>query len=156
MTRPRKSCSVRFNGLICGKSAFLLGGRSRGPRCAHLTLLFSRSAFHCSWWSFFIAFFIWFAIGPLLPYIRKDLGLTNQEIWTSSIAGVGSTILVRFALGPLCDVYGARVLFSIILCVASIPTALTGLIQDAKGLIILRSFIGIAGGSFVMCQYWTR
>ena len=46
-------------------------------------------AFHCSWCGFFIAFFIWFAISPLLPYIREDLGLTKQQIWSSSIAGVG-------------------------------------------------------------------
>ena len=112
-------------------------------------------AFHCSWWSFFIAFFIWFSIGPLLPYIKNDLGLSKREIWTSSIAGVGSTILCRFVLGPLCDIYGARVLFTVTLCIASIPTACTGLIQDATGLIVLRLFIGIAGGTFVMCQYWT-
>ena len=111
-------------------------------------------AFHCAWWSFFIAFFIWFAITPLLPSIRDDLGLTKKEIWTSSIAAVGTTILVRFLLGPLCDIYGPRVLFSIILCAASIPTACTGLINSAKDLVVVRSFIGIAGGTFVMSQYW--
>ena len=112
-------------------------------------------AFHCAWWSFFIAFFIWFAIAPLIPTIKDDLGLTADEIWTSSIAGVGSTIAVRFLLGPLCDKYGARVLFSIVLCGASIPTACTGLIQSAQGFILLRACIGVAGGTFVMCQYWT-
>ncbi|CAB9497981.1 affinity nitrate transporter 2 [Seminavis robusta] len=112
-------------------------------------------AFHCSWWSFFIAFFIWFAISPLLSEIRTDLGLTKKQVWTSSIAGVGTTIGVRFLLGPLCDKYGARVLFSAVLCFASIPTACTGLIRSARDLIVLRSFIGVAGGTFVMCQYWT-
>ena len=112
-------------------------------------------AFRTSWWAFFVAFFIWFSISPLLSEIRDDLGLTKQQIWTSSIAGVGGTIFVRFLVGPLCDVYGARVLFAICLCVASIPTALTGLVQSATGLWILRLFIGIAGGTFVMCQYWT-
>lgn len=112
-------------------------------------------AFHCSWLSFFIAFFVWFAITPLIPEIRKTLGLSNKEIWTSSIAGVGGTILVRFLLGPLCDIYGARTLFSVVLCLAAIPTALTGFVNDANSLAILRFFIGIAGGSFVMCQYWT-
>jgi NNP family nitrate/nitrite transporter-like MFS transporter len=112
-------------------------------------------AFHCAWWGFFIAFFIWFAIGPLLSEIKDDLGLTKQEVWTSSIVGVGSTIVLRFILGPLCDVYGARTLFAIVLCAASIPTACTGFIQTANGLVILRLFIGIAGGTFVMCQYWT-
>jgi len=45
-------------------------------------------AFHCSWWGFFIAFFIWFAIAPLLSEIKVTLGLTKQELWTSSIVGV--------------------------------------------------------------------
>jgi NNP family nitrate/nitrite transporter-like MFS transporter len=112
-------------------------------------------AFHCSWWGFFIAFFIWFAIAPLLGEIREDLNLTKQEIWTSSIVGVGGTILMRFVLGPLCDKFGARILFAIVLCIASIPTACTGLVTNATTLAILRLFIGIAGGTFVMCQYWS-
>mmetsp|Transcript_5317 Transcript_5317/g.7697 ORF Transcript_5317/g.7697 Transcript_5317/m.7697 type:complete len:476 (+) Transcript_5317:97-1524(+) len=112
-------------------------------------------AFHCSWWCFFIAFFIWFAIAPLLGEIKDELGLTKQEVWTSSIVGVGGTIFMRFVLGPACDKFGARILFAVVLCVASIPTACTGLVQDATGLAILRLFIGIAGGTFVMCQYWT-
>merc|ERR1712232_1084144 len=44
---------------------------------------------------------------------------------------------------------------AIILCAASIPTACTGLVNTAWGLAILRLFIGIAGGTFVMCQYWS-
>lgn len=101
-----------------------------------------------------MAFFNWFAISPLLPFIQTDLGLTKKDLWTSSIAAVGSTILVRFILGPLCDVYGPKVLFSISLCTTAIPTALTGLIQSKTDLIVLRCFIGIAGGTFVMSQYW--
>jgi hypothetical protein len=83
-------------------------------------------AFHCSWWSFFIAFFIWFAIAPLLSEIRDTLGITKEDVWTSSIVGVGGTIITRFILGPMCDKYGARILFTLVLCVASIPTACTG------------------------------
>ena len=111
-------------------------------------------AFHNSWWDFFIAFFIWFAAAPLLPEIRKTLGLTKFEVWSSSIASVAGTILLRFALGPLCDKFGSRVLFTAILCFASIPTALTGLVSNADGLIALRFFIGFGGSTFVMCQYW--
>lgn len=112
-------------------------------------------AFHCSWWGFFIAFFIWFAIAPLLSEIRDDLGLTKQEVWTSSIVGVAGTILMRFILGPACDKWGARIPMAAILCFASIPTALTGTVQNSTSLIILRLFIGSAGGTFVMCQYWS-
>lgn len=78
------------------------------------------------------------------------LDLSKEEIWTANIVGVGSTIMMRFILGPLCDKYGARKLFSIVLCLASIPTALTGTINSAAGLAILRFFIGLAGGTFVM------
>mmetsp|Transcript_19232 Transcript_19232/g.53602 ORF Transcript_19232/g.53602 Transcript_19232/m.53602 type:complete len:480 (+) Transcript_19232:344-1783(+) len=112
-------------------------------------------AFHCSWWGFFVAFFIWFAIAPLLSEIKVDLGLTKQEIWTSSIVGVGGTIFMRFILGPACDKWGARIPMAVILCFASIPTACTGLVKSATGLAVLRLFIGAAGGTFVMCQYWS-
>jgi NNP family nitrate/nitrite transporter-like MFS transporter len=112
-------------------------------------------AFHCSWWGFFIAFFIWFAPAPLLSEIRTTLGLSKQQIWTSNIVGVGGTIFMRFLLGPACDKYGARILFAVVLCVASIPTAMLGLVNSSTGLSVIRLFIGIAGGSFVMCQFWT-
>uniref|UniRef100_A0A7S3LCV2 Nitrate/nitrite transporter n=1 Tax=Amphora coffeiformis TaxID=265554 RepID=A0A7S3LCV2_9STRA len=112
-------------------------------------------AFHCSWWGFFIAFFIWFAVAPLLSEIRDDIGITKKDVWTSNIVGVGGTIFMRFILGPMCDKYGARILFSVVLCVASIPTACIGFVNSATGLAIIRLFIGIAGGTFVMCQYWS-
>jgi len=111
-------------------------------------------AFHMSWWGFFIAFFIWFAIVPLLTEIQDTLGLTKQEIWTSYIVGVAGNIVMRCALGPVCDKYGARIPMALVLCFASIPTACTGLVNSGTGLAVLRLFIGSAGGTFVMCQYW--
>ena len=68
--------------------------------------------------------------------------------------GIANDLFMYPTVGPLCDKYGARILFSAVLCVASIPTAMLGLVNSANGLILLRLFIGIAGGSFVMCQYW--
>ena len=112
-------------------------------------------AFHCSWFSFFLAFFIWFAIAPLMPEIKKSLSLTPQQAWTSNICSVAGTIFMRFLLGPLCDKYGARILMGIVLMGASIPCALTGTVNSAAGLAILRFFIGLGGSSFVMCQYWS-
>jgi len=112
-------------------------------------------AFHCSWWGFFIAFFIWFSISPLLSEIKVTLNLTKEQLWTSSVVGVGGTIFMRFVLGPLCDKFGPRTLMAVVLCLASIPTACTGAVNSAGGLAVLRLFIGIAGGTFVMCQYWT-
>jgi len=112
-------------------------------------------AFHCSWWTFFVAFFIWFAIAPLMPEIKKTLGLTGQQAWTSNICSVAGTIFMRFLLGPLCDKYGARLLMGCVLMGASIPCACTGLVTSATSLAILRFFIGLGGSTFVMCQYWS-
>ena len=112
-------------------------------------------AFHVNWFGFFMAFFIWFAISPLLTEIKKTLGLSKQQTWTSSIIGVSGTITMRFILGPLIDKYGARIPFVAVLCLCAIPTACTGFVNSANGLYILRLCIGLAGGSFVMCQAWT-
>jgi MFS transporter, NNP family, nitrate/nitrite transporter len=111
--------------------------------------------FHSAWFAFFIAFFVWFAVSPLMPEIKKSLNLTKQEIWNSTIAGVGGTIAVRILLGPICDRYGPKIPMAIILWVASIPTACVGFVESANGLTILRTFIGFAGGSFVMCMFWS-
>ena len=108
-----------------------------------------------SWIGLFCAIFLWFSIAPLLPEIRKDLGLDNRQVWKTSIAGVGGTVFVRILLGPLCDKFGPRVAFSFVLCLASIQVACTGMIRTYDDLIALRLFISIAGGCFVTSQYWT-
>ena len=107
-----------------------------------------------SWWSFFIAFFIWFSIAPLLPEIRITLDLTKQQIWLSHILAVSGDIVMRFVFGSLTDKWGARILMGGVLMAASIPTACTGLVNSLTGLCFLRLFIGCAGSSFVMCQCW--
>lgn len=112
-------------------------------------------AFHYSWWSFFIAFFIWFSIAPLLPEVRETLGLTKQQIWITNISAVLADIGFRFLFGSLCDKFGARILMGLVLMMASVPTACTGLVNSLAGLTILRLFIGLAGSCFVMCQSWS-
>ena len=111
-------------------------------------------AFHCAWFCYFMAFCIWFSVSPLLSEIQDDLNLSKHQIWSSSIAGVGSTIFMRFVNGPLCDKYGPRIVMSIILGSASIPTCCIGLIRNGTDLLVVRMFIGISGSTFVMCQYW--
>jgi NNP family nitrate/nitrite transporter-like MFS transporter len=112
-------------------------------------------AFHCSWMGFFTAFFIWFAIAPLMPEIKTTLGLTKQQIWTSNICSVAGTVFMRFINGPMCDKYGARVLMGVLLMACSIPCACTGLVTNATNLSVLRFFIGLGGSTFVCCQFWT-
>lgn len=112
-------------------------------------------AFHTAWMGFFMAFFIWFAISPLLSEMRATLALTKQEIWTSSVVAVAGTIFMRLLVGPLCDKFGSRILFAAALIFASFPTACVGLTNSAGDLAIIRLFIGVVGSTFVMTQFWT-
>lgn len=57
--------------------------------------------------------------------------------------------------GPACDRFGPRLTFAGILLIGSIPTALAGTISSPSGLIAIRFFVGILGGSFIPCQVWT-
>ncbi|KAG4029905.1 hypothetical protein MFRU_014g01980 [Monilinia fructicola] len=112
--------------------------------------------FFFSWWGFMIAFWSWYAFPPLLSLtIKKDLHLTQNEIANSNIIALVATLLVRLVAGPCCDRFGPKVTFAGCLLLGAIPTALAGTVTTATGLMVLRFFIGILGGSFVPCQVWS-
>ena len=87
--------------------------------------------------------------------IKKDLNLSLIDVANSHILSLAATLLVRLAAGPLCDRYGARWTFVGILLTGAIPTALAGTVTTPQGLITIRFFVGILGGSFIPCQVWT-
>ena len=78
-------------------------------------------AFHMTWLAFFVCFFAWFACAPLMPVIKGEFGLTKDQIANINIAAVAITILVRLAVGPLCDKYGPRITYTTLLLLGSIP-----------------------------------
>lgn len=81
--------------------------------------------------------------------------LTQTDIANSNIIALVATLLVRVVAGPMCDRYGPRYTFAACLLAGAVPTALAGAVTNAKGLLALRFFIGILGGSFVPCQVWS-
>lgn len=87
--------------------------------------------------------------------IRRDLNLSTVDVANSNIAALTGTLLVRFIAGPLCDRFGPRWTFIAILFAGAIPTAMAGLVTNVAGLIALRFFVGILGGTFVPCQVWS-
>ena len=112
--------------------------------------------FLLSWWGFFIAFWSWYAFPPLLvTTIRQDLNLTQNDVANSNLIALVATFLVRLGAGSACDRFGPRWTFATILLVGAIPTALAGTATTPNGIIVLRFFVGILGGSFIPCQVWT-
>jgi NNP family nitrate/nitrite transporter-like MFS transporter len=55
--------------------------------------------FHITWLMFFVCFFGWFGLAPLMPTIRGDLNLTKAQVGNIIIVSVSSTIIARLIIG---------------------------------------------------------
>jgi NNP family nitrate/nitrite transporter-like MFS transporter len=112
-------------------------------------------AFHMSWLAFFVSFFAWFSIAPLMPVIKKEFGLSKDQLANIGIAAVGITILVRLAVGPLADKYGPRRTYSALLILGAIPVLGIAFAKSYGVFLLFRLLIGAVGASFVITQYHT-
>ncbi|KAI7885044.1 MFS general substrate transporter [Lichtheimia hyalospora FSU 10163] len=112
-------------------------------------------ALHLAWISFMVAFLAWYSIPPVIDQIAEDLNIPSVEVYDSNMAAVAITIVARLCIGPLCERWGPRRVMACLLVIGAIPCGLTGLLGNGTGLIILRCFIGILGGTFVCSQFWT-
>ncbi|PJZ70391.1 MFS transporter [Leptospira perolatii] len=112
-------------------------------------------AFHITWIAFFLCFFGWFGIAPLMPFVREEFKLTKEQIGNIIIASVAITIFARLFVGWLCDKFGPRLTYTVLLLIGSLPVIGIGLAQNYVSFIIFRLAIGIIGASFVITQYHT-
>ncbi|MDX7949822.1 MFS transporter [Lichenihabitans sp. Uapishka_5] len=112
-------------------------------------------AFHMSWLAFFVCFFAWFAVAPLMPVIKGEFHLTPDQIANINIAAVGITILVRLVVGPLCDRFGPRRSYTALLALGAIPVIGIAFANSYEGFLAFRLAIGAIGASFVITQFHT-
>ncbi|WP_299347910.1 MFS transporter [uncultured Maritalea sp.] len=111
--------------------------------------------FHMTWFAFFLCFFAWFGIAPLMVVVRDELGLTKDQIGWIIIASVSVTIFARLLIGWLCDRIGPRLTYTGLLMLGALPVMGIGLAQDFQTFLIFRLMIGEIGASFVITQYHT-
>ncbi|MDO3641378.1 MFS transporter [Mucilaginibacter sp. L3T2-6] len=111
--------------------------------------------FHITWFMFFVCFFGWFGLAPLMPTIRAELHLTKAQVGNIIIASVASTIIARLVIGKLCDIWGPRKTAVRLLLVGSLPVFLVGLAHDYTTFLLFRLAIGVIGASFVITQFHT-
>jgi len=112
-------------------------------------------AFHMTWLAFFLCFFGWFGLAPLMPIIRQELHLTKEQIGNSIIASVAITVVARLLIGWLCDRIGPRRAYAWLLMLGSIPVMSVGLAHDYTTFLLFRLAIGAIGASFVITQFHT-
>lgn len=111
--------------------------------------------FHLTWMAFFLCFFGWFGLAPLMTVVKKDLGLSKEQIGNIIIASVAATVIARIAIGKLCDSWGPRKTYTALLAICSIPVMTVGLVHSYEGFLLFRLAIGVIGASFVITQYHT-
>lgn len=112
-------------------------------------------AFHMAWSAFFLCFFGWFGIAPLMAYVREDLHLSKEQVGNTMIASVFATIFARLVVGFVCDRFGPRLVYTWLLVLGALPVMGVGLAQDYGSFLMFRLAIGAVGAAFVVTQYHT-
>jgi len=105
---------------------------------------------HMSWLAFFISFVVWFNHAPLLMLIQQDLGISDVDIEIILLLNVALTIPARVITGLLVDRIGARVTFSVLLAICSVPCFMFAAADDFADLAWSRFLLGFIGASFVV------
>jgi NNP family nitrate/nitrite transporter-like MFS transporter len=112
-------------------------------------------AFHMAWFAFFLCFFAWFGVAPLMVVVRKEMALTADQVSWCVIGSVSITVLARMGIGRVCDRFGPRRTFSTLLILGSLPVMGIGLAHDFTTFLLFRVAIGAIGAAFVVTQYHT-
>ncbi len=105
---------------------------------------------HLSWLIFFVSFFVWFNLAPMLQAIQETFGLTKSEIKTLLILNVALTIPARVIIGMLTDKFGPRLVYSVLMVIMSIPCFMFAFAESYTQLAIARFALGGIGAGFVV------
>jgi NNP family nitrate/nitrite transporter-like MFS transporter len=112
-------------------------------------------AFHMTWFAFFLCFFAWFGIAPLMSVVSHEMSLTKSQIGWCIIGSVAITVIARLFVGWLCDRIGPRLAYTGLLLIGSLPVMGIGLASNFETFLLFRVAIGVIGASFVITQYHT-
>ena len=105
---------------------------------------------HLSWMAFFISFIVWFNHAPLIAMIRDDLGLDKQQVSAILILNVALTIPARVIIGMFVDMFGPRIVFSVLLFVSSFLCFFFAVADSFETLALARFLMGFVGAGFVI------
>lgn len=105
---------------------------------------------HYTWFAFFMTFVVWLGLGPMMPFIKEALGLTNQQAQVLLILNVAMTIPSRIVVGMLVDKFGPRIMYSSILILGGLISIAFSWADSYEQLAILRFLSGFIGAGFVV------
>ena len=105
---------------------------------------------HLTWFAFFMTFVVWLGLGPMMPFIKEALALSDQQAKVLLILNVALTIPARIVVGMLVDKYGPKILFSAILVLGGLISIAFAWMQSYEQLALLRLLSGFIGAGFVV------
>lgn len=105
---------------------------------------------HFSWMAFFISFVIWFNHAPLLVLIQQQLDISDTEIEIILLLNVALTIPARIVIGMIVDRFGAKISYSLLLAISSLPCFMFALADNFAELAWSRFLLGFVGAGFVV------
>ncbi len=112
-------------------------------------------ALHKTWFAFFLTFFVWFNMAPLVSTIIKDSGFTMQQLKLLAICNVALTMPGRVIIGMLSDRLGPRKTFSGIMVVMAIPCFAFAFSNSYAQMLISRLLLSMVGTGFVVGIHMT-
>jgi len=105
---------------------------------------------HYTWFAFFMSFAVWLSLGPMIPYIKEALSLSDQQAKVLLILNVAMTIPARIVVGMLVDKLGPRIMYSTILISGGLISIAFAWADSYETLALLRFLSGFIGAGFVV------
>ena len=105
---------------------------------------------HLTWFAFFMSFMVWLGLGPMMPFIKESLQLTDQQAKVLLILNVAMTIPARIIVGMLVDKYGPRIMYTAILVLGGLVSIAFAWADSYESLALWRFLSGFIGAGFVV------
>jgi len=105
---------------------------------------------HYTWFAFFMTFVVWLGLGPMMPFIKEALELTDQQAKVLLILNVAMTIPARIVVGMLVDKLGPRIMYTGILILGGLISIAFAWAESYEQLALLRFLSGFIGAGFVV------
>jgi NNP family nitrate/nitrite transporter-like MFS transporter len=105
---------------------------------------------HYTWFAFFMTFVVWLGLGPIMPFIKEALSLTDQQAKVLLILNVAMTIPARIIVGMLVDKFGPRIMYTGILVSGGLISIAFAWSGSYEQLALLRFLSGFIGAGFVV------
>lgn len=112
-------------------------------------------ALHKTWFAFFLTFFVWFNMAPLVTTIVKDAGFTLDQLKLLAICNVALTVPARVVIGMVSDRIGPRKTFTMVMVLMSIPCFVFAFGTSYTQLLVSRLLLSMVGTGFVVGIHMT-